>query len=577
MSSEQVKCSERSLKKQEILRPTSILPAISPSVKQHKSADSIKSSNTSSRVSTASSKSSSKRTEKKEPNDNLNLIIFGSSALVKTNPQPDSIVKTKQTTGSKFSLIKEERTLNSEKREDIDPNVLKSKLSNVKKTSRANSIPGPINRRYSIETSTIRQAKHTQLLKKSKLNKCGTDLESRSTECVFHENFSLDLSRMSDFADSEDETVDCKRNSKQKLNKGQNNAMRRRRSIDKERILSSKTVSPRSIPKSLLTRRSSLQSVSSRGLSFTSSFDNALHGKVGSTYSIKDYEQQDSPTNTLRTLKNSESMCSSASPDYNTSGPSTGDTSPCKQSPKSPRTSTFDKKYSSMDSNRATISPMSQMPCLSSSSSCYTSWMEKSVESELICSRNQEDENVSNGASAKERGEWNNFWRNYNSSLATFPKQFYDDCPTPFYESNEKILVPNYDINSKIIIEEEDTNTKSSDNNCVCLSRDEAKEMIHCARRLAEILTTALENGDSNSKNEKLKANSKEVQVSVSIETDHKNEPIDNVVNSNDIRENVMKNKTFNNHDESTKLDLVARMLLSGITTLSSDSKDVLL
>ncbi|XP_077282931.1 uncharacterized protein LOC143908942 [Arctopsyche grandis] len=576
MSSEQVKCSERSLKKQEILRPTSILPAISPSLKHHKSVDSAKSSNTSSRVSTASSKSSSKRTEKKEPNDNLNLIIFGSSALVKTNPQPDTIVKTKQSTGSKFSQIKEENPLNSEKNEDIDPNAFKSKLS--KKTSRANSIPGPINRRYSIETSTIRQARHTQLLKKSELNKCGTDIESRSTECVFRENFSLDLSRMSDFADSEDETVECKRNSKQKLNKGQNNAMRRRRSIDKERILSSKTVSPRSIPKSLLTRRSSLQSVSSRGLSFTSSFDNALHGKVGSTYSIKDYGQQDSPTNTLRTLKNTESICSSPSPDYNTSEPSTGDTSPCKHSPKSQRTSTFDKKYSSMDSNRATISPMSQMPCLSSSSSCYTSWMEKSVDSELICSRNQEGENVSNGASAKDRGEWNNFWRNYNSSLATFPKQFYDDCPTPFYESNEKTLMPNYDINTKTIIEEEDTNTKNGDSHCVCLSRDEAKEMIHCARRLAEILTSALEKGDSYSKNEKLITNSKEVQVNVGIGTEHnKNETIDNVVNSNDIRENVPRKKTFNNHDESTKLDIVARMLLSGITTLSSDSKDVLL
>lgn len=572
MSNEQVtsKCSDKSVKKQEVIRPTSILPTISPSLKHTKSLDSSKSSYSSSRISVATSKDSKKNT-KLDSNDNHNLIIFGNSMLIKANSLPDNNVKTKHSKFiSRTSSATEERISSSENKSDYQQ-VSKRKL-------RTSSGLCPINRRYSIETSTIRQAKHLQVVRKTGRKKC-TDVESRSTECVFHENLSLDLSRMSDFADSEDEAAEYDQNIKQKTSKCQNqNLMRRRRSIDKDRFPSSKT-SPRNLtsaPKSL-TRRSSLQSVSSRGLSFTS-YDNSE--KIGNTYSVKDYEQYNSP-NTLKNLnsiKNSESIYSSPSPDF-TPDPSTCETSPCK-------VSLNGKKYSSMDSNRATISPTSQVQCLSSSSSCYTSWMERSAENELPGSKETDSGLNVHNSSLKERGEWDNFWRNYNSSLALFPKQFYDDCPTPFYEhANHN---KNTSINNKIdsTIEEEVLNEGLPNPNksqCIYLSRNEAKEMIHCAQRLAEILTTALESSDMQNKTDKNVAqDSKEVQVNIKNKSIKKNAKSDSI-DKKDLQNCKNKNSCFgeSNNPKSevseAQLEAVTRLLMNGITNISEDPKDVLL
>lgn len=559
MSNEQItsKCSDKSVKKQEVIRPTSILPAISP-LKHTRSLDSSKSTYSSSRVSVATSKDG-KKSSKRDPNDNHSLIIFGNSMLIKANSLPDNDVKTKQTKLiSRTSSATEERISSSENKGDCYQQLTKRKL-------RTSSGMCPINRRYSIETSTIRQAKHLQVVRKSGRKKC-TDVESKSTECVFHENLSLDLSRMSDFADSEDEAAEYDQSLKQKASKVQNqNLMRRRRSIDKDRFPSSKT-SPRNLTGKSLARRSSLQSVSSRGLSFTS--ENSEN--VGNTYSVKDYEQYNSP-NTLKNLnsiKNTESLYSSPSPDF-TPDPSTCETSPCK-------VFSNGKKYSSIDSNRATISPTSQIQCLSSSSSCYTSWMERSAENELPSSKDDTELNIHN-SSLKERGEWDHFWRNYNSSIALFPKQFYDDCPTPFYEHatlNKNIAVSNR-IDSTI--EEEVMNNDlpvSSKSQCIYLSRNEATEMIHCAQRLAEILTTALEKTDMQA-SDNVGQDSKEVQVNI------KNKSVKNVDDGNDAngQNYKIKNDCFGDasNSKSDVGEAVTRLLMNGITSLSEDPKDVLL
>lgn len=320
-----------------------------------------------------------------------------------------------------------------------------------KRTYRANSLPGSSHRRPSLESGRPR-SRHS---KKSPSRE--QDCECRSAECLFHEHMSLDLSDLNDTEEEEEK--------RDKLSK-QKSARTRRRSIEKS-ASTIKSLSSSPASKALtLTRRSSLQSFSPR-----STYDSSCRTssrKTGRKFSISHHP---------------ELIYSSNSPDNNTS---TCDESPCKTS-----------------GRRSSVVART---CMTSSSSCYTSWMDgdRTLTSAMSMDANAGD------TPAGERGEWDSFWHNYN--LAAFPKKtFYDDCPTPFYDKSDTNKV---DFELK--------NGFDGDNRSVKLSRDEAKEVIHCAHRLAEILTLALDkkNGMMETKSASTQVEEKlEVKRSITVET----------------------------------------------------------
>lgn len=471
-----------------------------------------------------------------------------------------------------------------------------------RKTHRANSLPATsCSRRYSFEAKTKVTAKKSGQARRQERR----EIECRSAECIFHQRMSLDLSQLSDFADSEGESRDVVRQSTKRTES------RRRRSVEKtnriDRVSGAQVRSTSNSPGSKvssscshqLTRRSSLQSFSPRALSFASSFDSP--SRLNGTYSIRnqDGHRRTSSATTLRKSslgsslsRHSELLFSSNSPDY-TSDASTCEFSPCKLSPNGvsmvPMTQKVkhDSTMSNIASNRATISPNSQIPCISSSSSCHTSWVES--EHTYQGDNGSMDGNVSENTPIKEQGEWDNFWQNYNSSLAAFPKKFfYDDCPTPFYEADGNIDMKAFEIDpakvetSKKINDKgksvEGSKPKVVERKNVMLSRTETKEMIHCAHRLAEILTLVLERNTTQFSKESAEMTAKKAAGRDAMKNGAKQGVVEEeqaAVKTVDKRMPVLAEKK-----EEVKVDTKGerkKQELKDITVIRGDSKDVLL
>ncbi|GBP11340.1 hypothetical protein EVAR_92868_1 [Eumeta japonica] len=321
-----------------------------------------------------------------------------------------------------------------QKRENQNVDLLVTGKQILRKTDRANSMPGVYHRRSS--SDSVANIKNRQ--KNIDINKKNTPHSSGSRETSLEDDMSLDLSQVSDFEDT---------NAKYGVNR--------------KRFMPTATSTPKISQKSVQkTRSGSLQSQRTQE---PKEKINKSFGSKQSTLSSRDSFKTASSAGAYRFCRSTDLDYSSVSPEY--SGQSSGD-----MSPKGSLAVATPASFSQRD-----LSPVS----------CYLSWVD-STEADVT--------KTNDTKKRLENGEWNNFWANYNNSLGSVPmKNYYDQCPTPYrtetidwvdleYPSDERKRSPdNFTINNIIR------------NEGLKLTPRETQNMIKCAHILGNVLSKAID------------------------------------------------------------------------------------